>query len=52
MLVKRVAGSYAKKTRDYVIGAAREAFVAEKDLMILVMGAMGRLVVLVVIGVC
>ena len=32
MLVKRVAGSYAKKTRDYVIGAAREAFVAGKQI--------------------
>ena len=51
MLVK-IAGSNVTISRDYVIGAAREALVAGKDLMILVMGAMGRLVVLVVIGVC
>ena len=31
-----------------MIGAAREDIVAGKDLMILVMGAMGRLVVLMV----
>ena len=51
MLVK-IAGTNAIISRDYVIGAVREAFVAGKDLMILVMGAMGLLVVLVVIGVC
>ena len=51
MLIK-VAGPYAKKSRDYVIGAAREDIVAGKDFKILVMDAMGRLVVIKVIDVC
>ena len=52
MLVK-IAGPVAKISRENVIGAAREAFVAGKDTCkILVMGAMGRLVVIVAIDVC
>ena len=35
-----------------MIGAAREGFVAGKDFMILVMGAMGRLVVIVIMNAC
>ena len=41
MLVNLVAGTNAKISRDYVIGAAREAFVAGKQIQngrILVMG--------------
>ena len=51
MLIK-VAGPHANISRDYVNGAAREDIVAGKNIMILVMGAISRLVVLVVIDVC
>ena len=50
MLIK-IAGPNATN-RDYVLGAAREDIVAGKNIMILVMGAISRLVVLVVIDVC
>ena len=51
MLIK-IAGPNATTNRDYVFGAAREDIVAGKNIMILVMGAISRLVVLVVIDAC
>ena len=50
-MLMKIAGNPVKKSRENVIGVAREDFVAGKDLKILVMGAMGRLVVIAVIDV-